>query len=287
MMKGKILKIQANDLYGNVDDREVCVFASFNHKKYMNKYVIFTFKDEYGKKKLYYGSIHLKKDSLVVFSVRQEVVRYIDEFVNSYLENRLDNNEYELIDIDKLKKIELVSYNEKEFDKLEELDRISIVRNENSNDIKEIDGSKRPVFLYIILVMLIVMLGGLTLLYLKPELFMVEMKKLTCDIDGYHEELKLHMRTHREITFDKNDKLRDISVVDNYQFVTEEEYLEFKNNNRQDEYFGSSSGGYKYDDENYLLKIIYTEKSIIDDYREMFNYLKNEGYSCIEGTYYE
>ena len=50
-MNGKILKVSSNDLYGNVDDRMVAVFAAFNHKKYMNKYVIFTYDGEFAKKK--------------------------------------------------------------------------------------------------------------------------------------------------------------------------------------------------------------------------------------------
>ena len=57
VMNGKILKIVNNDLYGNVDDREIVVFASFVHKKYMNRYVIFTYKDDYEKKKLWERNI--------------------------------------------------------------------------------------------------------------------------------------------------------------------------------------------------------------------------------------
>ena len=44
-MYGKVLKIANNDLYGNVDDRKVSVFAVFTHIKYMNKYIIFSFYD--------------------------------------------------------------------------------------------------------------------------------------------------------------------------------------------------------------------------------------------------
>ena len=32
--------IDSNDLYGNVDDRQVVIFATFMHVKYMNRYVI-------------------------------------------------------------------------------------------------------------------------------------------------------------------------------------------------------------------------------------------------------
>ena len=115
-MIGKILKISSNDLYGNVDDRHVVVFAAFNHVRYMNKYVIFTFEGEFNKKKLYYGSLHLKDNSLVVFSVNDATKKFIDAFVDSYLRGNVDPTEYTLIDISNTSKVELVSYNERDFD---------------------------------------------------------------------------------------------------------------------------------------------------------------------------
>ena len=80
-MSGKVLKVVSNDLYGNVDDRAVSIFACFEHSKYMNKYLIFAFDGEYDKNKLCYGSLHLKNNSLVIFSVKDDVKKYIDEFI--------------------------------------------------------------------------------------------------------------------------------------------------------------------------------------------------------------
>ena len=77
-MAGKILKIVSNDLYGNVDERKIVVFACFLHTKYMNNYVVFSFLGEYDKKKICYGSVHIKDNSLVIFSVKNNVKKYID-----------------------------------------------------------------------------------------------------------------------------------------------------------------------------------------------------------------
>ena len=52
-MHGKILKIASNDLYGNATDKKVVVFVCFNHLKYMNKYIIFSYLGEYNEKRLY------------------------------------------------------------------------------------------------------------------------------------------------------------------------------------------------------------------------------------------
>ena len=120
-MAGKILKISSNDLYGNVDDRLVTVFACFEHTKYMNNYVVFSIDDN---NKLCYGSIHLKKDSLVIFNVKQTVKKYIDEFLDEYINDKMDG--YKLIDINNINKVELVSYNEMDYDKIQILDDKSI-----------------------------------------------------------------------------------------------------------------------------------------------------------------
>ena len=47
---------------------------------YSNLYILFTFLGEYDKKKLYYGSVHMKDNSVVVFSVKENVFGYIDKF---------------------------------------------------------------------------------------------------------------------------------------------------------------------------------------------------------------
>ena len=163
-MNGKILKISSNDLYGNVDDRKVAVFAAFNHLKYMNKYVIFTYEEEFDKKKLYYGSVHLKNNSLVVFSVNESTKKYIDTFIDGYLTNTLDPKEYQIIDISNIEKAELVSYKEKDFDKLNELDKLSIMRIEENPE--ETTSNKKNIFLYFLLIIMIILLGGVTYLYL-------------------------------------------------------------------------------------------------------------------------
>lgn len=282
-MNGKILKISSNDLYGNVDDREVVVFAAFNHTKYMNKYIIFSFKDEYNKNKLYYGSVHLKDNSLVIFAISNNNTPYIDKFITDYLNNTIDNNEYEIIDISKYEKVEIVSYNDKDFDKLDDLDKISIARENEEDTVKT---SKKPVFLYIILLILIIFLAGITYLYLNPDAFTVELKTLNCTKEDYNNKVELKYTIERTIKFNKDDKVDEINVIESYQFLDEESYIDFKSNNKQAKYF-NIKGTYKYSDEDMKLKLIYNDTSIIENYDEMKTYLNREGYTCKEETYYE
>lgn len=283
-MNGKILKISSNDLYGNVDERQVIVFACFNHIKYMNKYILFTFLGEYDKKKLYYGSVHMKDNSVVVFSVKENVFGYIDKFKNEYIEGKIDDREYEILDISKMEKIELVSYSEMDSDQLNKLEELSL-KKDNANEIED-NKKKKPVFLYILLIILILLLIGITYLYLRPDDFVIINKKLICEKDRYNQEVEMNYKENREILFDRNDKVKKIEVHDKYIFDDVDLYNQFKDNELEKDYF-KIDGTFKYIDESLELKIIYQEESIIDNYEEMKDYLKGEEYSCIEGTYEE
>lgn len=283
-MIGKILKISSNDLYGNVDDRHVAVFAAFNHLRYMNKYVIFTFEGEFNKKKLYYGSLHLKDNSMVIFSVNEATKKFIDAFVDSYLRGNVDPREYSLIDISNTSKVELVSYNERDFDYLNELDRMSIAR-ANADDNENTSGKRRG-FLYFLLILMLALLGGISYLYFFPEKFTTEYNMLECQAELNNQQINMDYVIKKVFKFDKEDKIRSLSVLETYTFGNSNDYTEFKENHREREYF-NINGDYQYDDDNLTLKLIYTENSIVDNFTELKSYMKSEGYKCQEGTYYE
>ena len=283
-MNGKILKISNNDLYGNVDDRKVSVYAMFNHLKYMNKYVIFSFIDEYNKKKLYFGSLHLKDNSIVVFSLKDNgMIEAVNKFIYDYINGRVDSSEYEIINISNIEKIELVSYNDMDFDNLLLLDSISIKR-ENVN-VTEIKRSK-PIILYLLILIIIGIIGYLVYIYFNPDAFKDKFKKLDCSMNSYNKEVELNYESNITVNFNKDNKFKSMQKIDIYKFSNEEEYLLFKENNKQD-LLSTSNGGYKYDDDNYELRIISNDSLIIDAYDEVLDYLKDEGYSCIEGIYNE
>ena len=283
-MYGKILKVSNNDLSGNVDDRQVAVYAAFKHNKYMNRYIIFSFVGEYGKQKLYVGSVHLKTNSLVVFAVRNDELNYINKFINDYLNNMVDANEYEIIDITAMEKIELVSFSEEDCNYLSVLDQMSIQR--KNAPLREEVKNKTPVFLYVLLGFFILLLSGITYIYLNPSILEADLKELNCTMTGYDKKLELNYQSKALVKFDKNDLLISYDREEVYKFADLEEYQEFKYGNKENTYF-SEGNSYKYDDDSLELKIIYEDKLIIDNYQEVYNYLKNRGFSCIEGIYHE
>ena len=283
-MNGKILKISSNDLYGNVDDRKVAVFMAFNHLKYMNKYVVFCFLDEYEKKKLYFGSLHLKDNSIVSFSIKDNsMIETVKKFIDDYVNDKIDEKEYEIIDISKIDKIELVAYNDMDFDKIIDLDKKSIKR---KKEVIEETKRSKPVILYFLILIIIGMIGYLGVLYFYPDIFVVKLKKLECSMSDFNKQVELNFDSSISVKFDKDDKLTDMDRIDVYKFEDMGTYTTFKDNNRENE-LRTKNAGYKYNDDDYELSIISNDTLIIESYDEVFEYLKGEGYSCIEGIYNE
>lgn len=282
-MAGKILKVSANDVYGKVDERVAVVFACFEHTKYMNNYVIFSFFGEYDKNKLCYGSVHMKNDSIVIFSVKDNVKQYIDDFINEYESGRVSN--FKILDISNKEKVEIVSYNEIDYDKLQYLDDISIVKNVDVSE--EVVKEKQPIFLYFMLFILIAFAIGLTLLYFRPDLFEVKYKGLVCSKDIYNDGIVYEKYViEKDIKFDDKDKVKDIDVSVYYNFLSVEDYNEFKDNEKHLEILKNGEA-YKYIDDALQFRVMYKETTVIDDYEEMKIYLNREGFSCKEVMYEE
>lgn len=279
-MTGKKLKISNNDLYGNQDERQVAAFVCFNHLKYMNNYVIFSFVGEYDKNILYYGSIHLKTNSLVIFAVKENEKVYIDTFREQFLTNTIDPKEYQIIDISQIEKVELVSFTEVPYDKISILDNLTISKpmTKKQEETKE----SKPFFLYFLLIVLIAFLSFITYLKFNPNII-PEPKVLTCTNNFYNQELKMNYEEIRKVLFNPNGTINKIDVTNTYTFTDEETYLDFKNNDKETEYF-KNINNFEYLDDTLSINIYYEESTIIETYDDMYNYLKKEGYECLEGT---
>lgn len=277
-MHGKILKVVSNDLYGNATDKKVVVFACFNHLKYMNKYIMFTYMGEYDKNILYYGSIHEKDKTIVIFKVRKEEEEYINKFREDYLAGTVNDSEYQILDISMMEGVEIVSSTEIECDKLALLDEKSI-RHSSNIELEEND-TKKPVFLYVLLVVLIALLGGITYLYFTDDGSSND-KELVCSIDKYDNTIMVNYNEERSILYNRNNKIISVTINDKYVFDDIDKYNEFKDNKKEQEYF-KKNGTFKYDDSKLMLMVSYKDDNIIDNIEEMKSYLESEGYSCKE-----
>ena len=276
-MLGKILKVYANDVNGNVDDRRALVFSAFQHTKYMNNYVVFTFEGDFEKNKLYYGSVHIKQNSLVVFSIKDDAKIYIDKFLTEYENNNL--TEFKIFDISELTRIELVSFNEMEYNKIKMLNDKTIPKEITKKEEIDRPIDIKGIFLYVSLVILIILAVVITIIYLFPNMVLSGNEQLICNNREYDKKLQLYYDTEKNVKFNSNSKLKSIDVIKTYTFLDTTKYEEFKNNQKHLEYF-KNVDSYKYVDESLQLKLMYKENNVIDDYDEMLTYLKKEGFSC-------
>ena len=277
-MKGKVLRVFNNDLYGRVDDRQVVVFASFIHKKYMNKYAIFAFQNEYHQNKLYYGSIHIKENSLVIFKVRNEIKTVFDEFLNQYTNGNL--LDYELIDISNLNKLEIVGYNEMTYDKILLLDDLSIPK--PKIEIKE-ENSSHSTFKLIIPIVLLIVGALAAYIFLMPNL--LEQRHLICTRDNYHQEMRLNYHEKLSITFTGKKHLKEYLVEEKYQFRTTLTYQSFKDELRHFKYFDGKDKKYQYDDSNLQLIVTYEKNIEANDLSKLQHQIEQTGFKCNEETH--
>jgi len=281
-MSGKVLKVAINDLYGTPADRDVTVYAVFTHTKYMENYAIFTFNDEVDKTKLCYASIHIKDDTLITFAVKDNIKPYIDAFIEENLSDKLDD--YTLIDVTKLRKIQLVSYSEMVYDDIPKLKDKAIEKPVIEESKKEIKKKNKYAPLYVVLALLILTGAILTVFYLRPDLFTVKYKELVCTNTLYDSDLEMYYDITKDIKYGKKDKLVSINTTRTYKFTDITTYEEFKTNGKEQTSF-NNNGTYKYLDDTLSLAIMYSEESVIDDYDEMYTYLTKEAYVCSEETY--
>lgn len=271
-MKGKLLKVFGNDLHGTVDERVVIFFAAFNHKKYANKYGIFIFKDDINSNKLYFGSIHIKDKSLVTFSIKKEQEAIIDSFLNEYTKNNFQ--EFELIDISNLDKIELVGYNEKEYNGIVNLYNISIPKVEPKSEKNEKKNSM--IGLIVALLITIVCFFGIYW-YFHPRMFNPLI--LNCSITGADDTIIANYTKNKTITFNSKDMIKEIKAIDTYNFKSQNNYFNFKNESKHYLYFDNIES-YQYIDETQELILNYKETSKYTTYDEIKVSLEKEGYVC-------
>lgn len=277
-MKGKVLRVFNNDLYGRADDRSVVVFATFIHKKYMNKYAIFAFQNEYQKNKLYYGSIHIKENSLVIFKVKPELKNIFDDFLNQYTTKNLVD--YELIDINNLTKLEIVGSNEMEYDKLLLLDELSLYKPPVKTTTEKTSNSTFKIIIPII----ILIIGAIcTYVFFTPSL--LEENLLTCSRDSYHEKMRLNYREKISIVYNGKNRIKEYKTEETYKFRTTLTYQNFKDESRHFLYFEGDDKNYKYDDANLSLIVSYEKTSDELDAARLQYQLEQQGFSCFEDKY--
>ena len=296
-MNGKKIKVAELELKFGNKVRYVNVFSVFRYKPSNILYVIYA---DVNRNESYvsYGTSHVKGSTILSMTSNNKqdddiISTYISEVVG---EKKLSN--YEIISLDEVEEIEIISsknlkVDKDTYDKLIKMtipvDKVEVDDNKDKVSKKK----KSPILTLLIILLLLIIVGGGY--FVVPGFFNKEpdtFKSIVCTKSYESKDLSnVNIVEEKNYFFDSSDKLRKLDVFITYNFLNEDSYYDFVNkslyyNYRPDE-TEDTKGGYKLDDDS---KVFSTYAStIVDDsyldpvdYEEIISANGKENYKCEE-----
>ena len=298
-MYGKVMKVSEYELKFGQREQFVDVFGCFKYLKNGNSYVIYSNVNEIGHGKVRYGLFHKDKSKGKIVSLEPKVgdSEIVKEFIWK-LVNSQELNYYEIIPIDDIDKIEIISNDtlNLKIDVLEKLKDITIPKKEFINQV-EVKKNTHPVLKFILcLLILVVGIASFLFSYNIGE-YLGYGEQITCVKKYSYDELEADIENTVTVYYNRDGKMA--RLVDNkaYIFNTYEEYYKFK---EQGEYFkyqpanlgdDSNTSGISFDDENNIFRTIVNIKNdseyyigdvkIEENIDKDYNNLTNDGFICV------
>lgn len=294
-MNGKELKVEENTLTFGANVRKVNVFGLFKYKPNNNLYVIYADKDT-SYSVVQYGTSHIKNDSILSMSSNKDRdENIIKEYIFKVTEKG-DLSNFEIINLDNIEKIEIISSNQLAIKKevLENLISITIPKKEEEVSTHSQNKKKGSIVstLASIIIVFAIVYGGFYYYsnYIQGNNQNTFTKTITCTKQYAHNDLNnVKVDEEQIFAFNNNDILDNVKINTTYSFSNEEDYSDFISKGTLYAYVPSedTSGGFKQDDEKHTFSMI--EQIKIDEtynkpteYEEVLSYYKNEGYTCNE-----
>lgn len=284
-MKGLEILVTNSDLVLKQEERLVKLFVIFKDKKYGTKYVIFS---DNITNELCYGSPLINGNKMVIMKFKNiKDAELVKEFVWNYLNDKPTSN-FEIIEVPKLDKLEIIDNNtlevkEEYIKKLEDIffkKETIIEKQEETKKVKKVN--KGPILFFLVLVLLAV--GGYFYLKNNPELIYGKNIYVECKKNYQVEELTSSVNEIITLTFNNSQNLKKHEKEIIYSFTDNDKYYEFKEKNLQDKYL-TDTGREIFNDDNLTYKLFIDYNINVDyvlpkGYDELFDYYKNNGYSC-------
>ena len=289
-MKGKQIKVIEYNLTFGSNARMVNILGLFKYKPNNNLYIVYS--DVVSKYSIiYYGSSHIKETSILSMETKdpkdEEIIKeYIYKTTNN---ESLDN--YDLINLDKIDGIEIISKNKIEIKK-ETLDRLislTIPKKEENQEEKVKPKKKNPLKTIAVIIMFALIIGTGYYLYNNYSPKETISKQIICKKKYNDDELNVIIDEEQTFNFNINDKLEKVEITKIYKFDNETEYLEFINTGTYYKYMPEDNieGGWDKNDEEQTFKTIEIERIDIGykkptEYEEVLSYYKIDEYNCEE-----
>ena len=276
-----------SDLVVKQEEKYVKLFVIFKDKKYGTKYVIFTDNDN---KVLYYGSPLVNGNKMVIMKFKDiKDAENVKEFVWNYLNNESISN-FDLIEIPKLDKLELIDCNtlevkEEYVTKLIDIffKKEEVITHEEEKEIKEKKKSKKGPVIFILILLLV---GFGAFIYLKNNKELIYGKNIyvRCNSNYKESEIDANVSVVVDLTFNNSRLLKEHTKEYNLVFNDNDIYYDFKEKNLQYTYIEEEGVGKFIDDElTYKQVVTYNlnkNYNLPKGYDELFTYYQNNDYNC-------
>ena len=138
-MNGKRIKVNDFKFKYGQETIFINVFGAFKYKKNNNKYVIYS----YDNSKLYYGSLFIRDNELVIMLSKNDGENLINKFLDDILTGNSDSD-FEVISLDKIISAQIIDEGviNKKID-INKLDELTIPKKKNSEVVNENKKKKR------------------------------------------------------------------------------------------------------------------------------------------------
>lgn len=271
-------KIVVNDYkltYGQ-ETVYVNVYGAFKSNKNGNKYIIYS----YDNIKLYWGSLFIRNNELVVIISKEDSSEIVKKFILEVINGKL-SDDFDIISLDNIQSIQIIDEMLCVFDvdmnKLYDatIPKVEVIKEE----VKE---KKRISIANVFFVLFILVVAAF--FFVNPEVIYGKNQKYICNKTYVHDKLPADINEEIELIFTSKDVINSIKITTECKFNDPEYYSEFSNKGYVYQYFDDADS-YNQNDDNYTYRLFSSIDTKSDYFMptgrdELISYYKDNGYDC-------
>ena len=294
-MNGKELKVAEIELKFGAQARMVNVFGLFRYKPNNGLYVIYS---DVGNTYNYvcYGLSHIKNNSILCMnSNKPEDIEAIKEYIYK-VTNGEKLDDYEIISLDDVDEIEIIS--SKNFELKKEvldilIDKTIPKKQEEVKDNNKSSKKKSPLSTFLLILFLLIIAGGGYLYFMSSNNSSDNGSKIIVCAKQYDSPdlEEVIVEEEKKFIFNNYDKLDKVKVTTRYIFDNEAVYLDFINKSLFYKYMpennDDTTGSHTIDDANnrfvtYATTVVDESYGDPVEYEEVLSSNTNNNYTCDE-----
>lgn len=282
-MIGKRVKINDYMLTYGKNVMYANVYGAFKYKKNGNRYVVYSYVDNIKKgTSLYYGSLFIRNNELVVMLSKNMEEDVIKSFVNDVISDK-NMDSYDIVSLDKIDSIQIIDDTSCDFGvDINTLYNKCIPKvKDNKEEVKE---KGHISFGYVFFVLFFVVVG--LFFFVNPEVIKGKDTMYVCNKSYNHDSLPARIVEEVSLVFNSKGIVTSMDVRKDYVFSDSSYYAEYKDNGYFYQYMDKGDT-YKFDDEVYTYRV-FSKVDTFNDYflptkmSELLDYYKDNSYSCKE-----